>query len=1203
MQQKCWQPEEILENKYKIKRVLGQGMMGISYEVEHFDWDIPLRLKCFHQEYWQEHFHQIKHTLDHWISLEGHPHLVHAFYWDHIVGDQPILCTEYIPGVPLSQAVKDFKDLHQSLDVAIQIGYALQECHQNRLVHGNLHPYNILFYNQMALLEDFVGLPNNIPHVELVKYELLGYARLIFFLCCSTDWPTNHQLAITPGVQPRGWSISTELADFIQKLLHSEITNLDDTIEVLKTEYEKVSEGAYKRATIVPTRIQVEKFHKQAMAYYEIKEINQAQNLWTLAGENSPASMNALWNSYLANLRLGLVSLDMFMKTMEELAAFEHTQILYAQSELSLEVGCHIQDILERLEEIPDLPAFLLRIKGEILYRIRQYPEAIECFQKLIESPQHEADDWYRLAVTYFSIKNWEQTLAICKQWQQETPHHTFLQLIIAATHYCQEQIEIASQEFTELEDKFPTNLWILVHLADFYAGKGLYQREVSPESKTKAKQLYSQVLQINPQMTRALRGSKVCGGEPIVKAGNNSTVNFIEWSQIRCLNGHENIVTALAITPDSHWLASGDSDGNLYLWDTTTGILQTGLIGHSKHISSLAITQDGTRVASASWDYTIRIWEAPAGSCLWEIQGHHDNITKVRFTSDGRFLISGSWDGTAQIWDVISHEHIATLPHTGAWVQDVAIFPDGKLALTCTDQEDVFLWDVAKAEIIQQIRGLSIFLSQDSKIVITSYYNTIEIWEMPSFKQLDCINTTHKELCLGLTEDKALLLTKNEDDMLSFWDLLSKRKLSIFHSEEANCAVVNCDGNSLATSMNTTIYLWENMVDRPFPLFRHAHFLAPQIHDYLKTPEIVGQTYRNAEKAFQRNQYDEAFRMYQTLLKIPGYETSDLLYSLLNQAAFRHPILRKGVSNILLRGQSPMIGYATACCLAADGRIVLVANDDDPIRQWNLRSGYISHRWEGHCRCVCSLAIDHNGSHALSGSWDGSVIFWHLDYPQHSQLAEISKNWVTSVAMNAEATRGLAGTRDGKIILINLATMECNNLNINPSNQTIVFTLIKNDIGIISLYDGTVVIWDLLQNQLIAQHRPHGRQITAMDATYEGRLIISSSRNGSILLWEIHSGKVIKEFRHTGEVIKHIRLINDRMFITLSKDGGLRIWCLDNQESLNYFYAHDNPITTADISEDGRFMVSADENKIIKLWELEWEWRWELPKSTPTSM
>lgn len=1203
MQQKCWQPEEILANKYKIKRILGQSNKGISYEVEHFDWDMPLRLKFFDPEYWQSSFYPLTHALDRWISLGGFPHIVHAFYCSHLE-EQPFLCTEYIPGVTLTNAIQDLKTLDECLDIAIQIGYALQECSQDRLIHNNLHPNNVLIYNHIALLEDFVGLPHNILPEKFSKYEIPAYARLMYFLFCSSTWQaTNNSLVIAPGMQPRGFTLSEELANLIQHSADLQITNLDDIVLSLKTEYEKITGVPYKRTVVLSNRIGMEKLHKQAIAYYESKEISPAQFLWNFAGENSPASINALWNHCLSNLRQGLLSLDGFIRTLEDVSAFEHTQILYAQAELSLEVGCHIQDILERLEQNADLPIFLLRVKGEIFYRLRQYTQALECFTTVLKSSEHEPDDWYRLAVTHFSMQNWQQTLDTCHQGQQEYPNHLLLQLVSAVTHYCQGQIEVAGQEFQQLYLKYPSSLWIQVHLADFYAGKGLYTKHTAEINQDKAKQLYCQVLQIAPQMTRALRGNKTCG-DTTTSPLFNSSFQFIEWSQIYCLTGHESIVTAIAMTPDSRWFVSGDNDGTLYLWAGNTGTLQTGLIGHTKHISSLAITHDGLHIASASWDYTIRIWESLSGSCLWDIQGHHDNITKIYFTPDGHYLISGSWDGTAQVWDVLTHQRINILSHNSAWVQDVALSLDGQFAVTCTDQEDVFLWDVAKAQILKQIRGLSICLSHDGKLLVTSYYNTLEVWEIPTFKQINCILATGKEMCLGLTKDNTLLLTKNEDDMLSFWDLVSKRKLAIFYSEEANCAVINYDGNSLITSLNTNIYLWENIVERPFPLFRHAHFLAPQIHDFIKTPEIVGQGYRNAEKAFQLNHYAEAFNIYQSLLKIPGYETADVLYSALNQTALRHPILRKNVTNILLRAQISLIGHATACSLAADGRIVLVGNDDDPIRQWNLYSSYVTHRWEGHRRCVTSIVCTADGRVALSGSWDGSVIFWQLDYPQNFQVLDISKTWITSVAINDTGTIGLAGTRDGQIFLINLSMMTTTELTSDPAKQAIISVLIKGNIGLVSLYDGTVYIFWLTECKLLHQHRPHERQITAMDASYEGRLVISSSRNNSILLWETESGHILKEFRHTGEVIKYIRLLNDRMFITLSKDGGLRIWCLDNPESLAYFYAHDNPITTAFISEDGRFLVSADENKLLKFWELEWEWRWEIPttNANPTS-
>jgi WD40 repeat protein len=53
-------------------------------------------------------------------------------------------------------------------------------------------------------------------------------------------------------------------------------------------------------------------------------------------------------------------------------------------------------------------------------------------------------------------------------------------------------------------------------------------------------------------------------------------------------LQGHKNWVLCVAWSPDGAMVASGDMDGNIWLWDPVTGKPLGTCKGHSKWITSL---------------------------------------------------------------------------------------------------------------------------------------------------------------------------------------------------------------------------------------------------------------------------------------------------------------------------------------------------------------------------------------------------------------------------------------------------------------------------------------------------------------------------------------------------------------------------------------------------------------------------------------
>ncbi len=1194
MQKTNWQGESILDNKYKIKRILPQGTMGISYEIEHFEWNIPLRLKCFFPAYFEEQkkFQSLKYSIDRWIGCKGYPNILDAYYWETIEGEL-CLISEYIQGVSLKEiSIKDYS-LENLLNIAIPISYALQDCHQNRLYHGNLKPENIILAKgNRVFINDFSGSifydQSQHPAIE----DIRQYGEILYWLFLGEKYQGISQEALRQEKK----NLSHEIEETICSCLYypNEI-DLFTIQQILKSLYEKKTQQFYPVNNVYPARFDVENLHKQAFACMESGRESSSESLWTMAIESIPPSLNALWNWHLYHLRKGAVSHDMFLEAIEEQNQMDEDQFLYAKAEMALETGGKIFHCLQNIQEYyqDKKPcAKILRIQGELYYRIREFEKAIECFESLLQTEEAEADDWYRIAVAHFANKNLPGAKEICSQGLEQNKDSMLLQLVQSVIAFCQEGEEKAQEKFAELVEKHPKTFWILVHVAEFYGGFGWYKREVSPEQKKKAQQMYEILLQINPSSIRSLRGYLHSGGKYIPHS-KRYQLQMQEWSQIKQFSGHNYIVTALAVTPDNRVAVSGDSEGNILVWDISSGANTINLRGHRKHITSLCISEDGSKIASGSWDQSIRIWELPSGDCLWQISDHQDSVSCIDMTPDGRYLISGSWDGSARVWDTVEKKNLARLRTEGLWITDVAILPNADMAITCNEYEEMALWDVKMQRIISKMRGLTVSVSQDYELVVSSRYNSIELWQLPEGRYIQSIPVGGKEICLGMSSDKLLLMTRNEDDVISLWDLWNKRKLCSLQAEEFVCATITQDGNSLLAGNEKSLYLWENITQREFPLFRYAHYLGSSYHIPFKTPDMIESNLRKAETALYQEQYKEAFDFYSLINKIPGYETSLTVLSGIDTCARLQNWKRKGISLRLLL-QRNLKADVTACAIALNGEVALLGTDDDPIGQWNLHSGYISHHWNGHYRCVSSLSIVPHGSFAMSGSWDGTAILWNLDSPGSHEMVEIPGTWITCVSMTKDVRWGLLGTRDGQVLLWDFSTFELKSLQ-EKSDQRIKHVIVKSSgYALCVLENGITKIWDLRSPEpsLVTTHRPHGRGITAIEMSEDGQKILSSSRNGSTLLWTPGKNETIQEFFHKGEVICNLKLLENNSFLALANDGTMKFWSYEEKEPVAHHYLHSVKMVHTAISDNARFLLSSDETGEIKFWELLWDWQ-----------
>jgi len=163
----------------------------------------------------------------------------------------------------------------------------------------------------------------------------------------------------------------------------------------------------------------------------------------------------------------------------------------------------------------------------------------------------------------------------------------------------------------------------------------------------------------------------------------------------LRTLEGHTDWVESVAFSPDGQTLASGAADTTVRLWRAADGTLLRTLEGHTDWVRSVAFSPDGQTLASGSDDHTVRLWRAADGALLRTLEGHTGSVTSVAFSPDGQTLASGSVDGTVRLWGVSDGALLRTLEGHTDWVRSVAFSPDGRLLSSGSGDGTVRLWGV----------------------------------------------------------------------------------------------------------------------------------------------------------------------------------------------------------------------------------------------------------------------------------------------------------------------------------------------------------------------------------------------------------------------------------------------------------------------------------------------------------------------------
>ncbi|HEU5056196.1 MAG TPA: hypothetical protein VFU21_06715 [Kofleriaceae bacterium] len=171
---------------------------------------------------------------------------------------------------------------------------------------------------------------------------------------------------------------------------------------------------------------------------------------------------------------------------------------------------------------------------------------------------------------------------------------------------------------------------------------------------------------------------------------------------------------TAVAVSPDGSFLATGTEQGVLCLRRLPGGELLQCLVAHRGRISGLAIDPAGRRIASASWDGEVALWSLPALASLAALDAG-GSANAVAFAPDGgRLAIAASAapphprrtaDPAARVllWRPVrgGARPRVLAGHTGPVV---AVAWDGQRVVSAGADRTVRLWDSGRARELARV-------------------------------------------------------------------------------------------------------------------------------------------------------------------------------------------------------------------------------------------------------------------------------------------------------------------------------------------------------------------------------------------------------------------------------------------------------------------------------------------------------------------
>ena len=165
--------------------------------------------------------------------------------------------------------------------------------------------------------------------------------------------------------------------------------------------------------------------------------------------------------------------------------------------------------------------------------------------------------------------------------------------------------------------------------------------------------------------------------GELLATAGRHVKLWDIRTQNEIATLQHDGYVWALAFSPDGQFLAAGDGEGTVKIWDVQERDVIAQLKGDTVRVDALVFSPDDRTLASAGYDGLIKLWAVSDWTLLGTLENPGTAYSLDLFP-DGKALAS-TGHAAVTLWSVESGEEIASLTAHDGWVHGVDFASDGK--------------------------------------------------------------------------------------------------------------------------------------------------------------------------------------------------------------------------------------------------------------------------------------------------------------------------------------------------------------------------------------------------------------------------------------------------------------------------------------------------------------------------------------------